>query len=215
MKKLSLALNVILTIAVVILYYFQFTKDATKISNEKENNAVQSSTTNPSKSQEEGVYTSKIGYINVDSLQLNYGLYDELKAKLEAKQNRYEKDLAAKSKAFQRKVTKFQKKAPTMSQFEGELKQKELGKEQQELYKLENQYSTKFQDELLKLNKQLYKSIKDFVNQHNKEKYDIIIGESQTRNFVLDVNQKIDITNEIIDGLNEQYNLKNKKSKTK
>jgi len=213
MKNLSLVLNIVLTVAVIILYYFQFANNSAKIANNQVNNANQNDTTLVEPLQGEASYKSKIGYINVDSLQVNYGLYDELKAKLEAKQNRYQKDLAAKSKAFQRKVAEFQKKAPTMSQFEGELKQKELGKEQQELYKLDDEYSAKFQDELLKLNKQLYKSIKDFINNNNKEKYDIIIGESQTRNFVLDFNTKIDITNEILEGLNKQYHSKEKKNK--
>ena len=212
MKKLSLALNVILIIAVAILYYFQFKNHSTPSNNKQVKDAISNEPTNK-KLPEDSTYQSKIGYISVDSLQVNYGLYDELKAKLEAKQNRYEKELAAKSKAFQRKVAEFQKKAPTMSQFEGQLKQKELGKEQQKLYDLDNQYSAKFQNELLKLNKQLYKSIKDFINTHNKNNYDIIIGESQTRDFVLDFNKKIDITNEIINGLNEQYNSKKEKNK--
>jgi outer membrane protein len=214
MKNVSLGLNVILTIAVIILYYFQFSSNSSSndeleitsevVENVDESNAEES---------EAGLTTdSRIGYINVDSLQIKYGLYDELKAKLKSKQKRYENEMASKSKAFQQKIENFRQKAPTMTQFEGELKQKELAEEEQALYKLEEQYSTKFQEELFKLNDELYKNIKDYIKNHNKDaNFDIIIGESQTRNFVLDYNKGIDITDAMIEGLNEEYNKKNDK----
>ena len=68
-------------------------------------------------------------------------------------------------------------------------------------------------EEMIELNTQLYKSIKDYIKQHNElTKYDIIIGESQTRNFVLDFNKNIDITSDVVEGLNKKYN-ENKQAK--
>ena len=200
-------------IAIIILFYLQFS----------------SKTLAPDEQQKEEVPTteaieemivsndssSKIGYINVDSLQIKYKLYDELKSKLEKKEKSYDAQLKAKSKDFQKKIEDFRKKAPNMTQFEGELKQKELAEEEEKLYQMRDEYAQRFEKEMIELNTQLYKAIKDYIKQHNElTKYDIIIGESQTRNFVLDFNKDIDITNDIVKGLNKKYN-EDKASKAK
>jgi len=213
MKNLSLVLNTVMGIAIIILFYLQFS----------------SKTLAPDEQQKEEVPTteaieemivsndssSKIGYINVDSLQIKYKLYDELKSKLEKKEKSYDAQLKAKSKDFQKKIEDFRKKAPNMTQFEGELKQKELAEEEEKLYQMRDEYAQRFEKEMIELNTQLYKAIKDYIKQHNElTKYDIIIGESQTRNFVLDFNKDIDITNAIVKGLNKKYN-EDKASKAK
>lgn len=216
MKNVSLALNAILLIAVAILYYLQFST-ATPISTEVSSiSEIEKEPVSEVIQEKDTNYHSKIGYINVDSLQLNYDFYEELKKKLEKKEQAYDAELKTKSSAFQKKVEEFQRKAPTMTQFEGELKQKELAKEEEALYKIRDQYTQNYELEMVKLNNQLYKAIKDYVVAHNQNtKYDIIIGESQTRNFVLDFNPNIDITNDVIKGLNKKYNEKNSSSNAK
>lgn len=213
MKNISLALNAVMAVAIIILFYLQLSdKPAENISETAKHEEV------PTVSDVEEMITndsavSKIGYINVDSLQMKYKLYDELKAQLEKKEKSYDAQLTAKSKEFQKKIEDFRKKAPNMTQFEGELKQKELAEEEEKLYQMRDDYAQRFEKEMIELNTQLYKSIKDYIKQHNElTKYDIIIGESQTRNFVLDFNKNIDITSDVVDGLNKKYN-ENKQAK--
>lgn len=206
MKNISIALNVVLLIAVAVLYYFQFSPQKStqpEVEEKTENEHIEL----PTKTADRDTnYVSKIGYINLDSLQLNYDLYEELKTKLEKKEKSYDSELKTKSAEFQRKIEDFRKKAPSMTQFEGELKQKELADEEEKLYKMRDQYAQNYEQEMIKLNNQLYKAIKDYIITHNKNtNYDIIIGESQTRNFVLDFNKNIDITLEVTDGLNKKY----------
>lgn len=213
MKNISLALNAVMAVAIIILFYLQLSdKPAENISETAKHEEV------PTVSDVEEMITndsavSKIGYINVDSLQMKYKLYDELKAQLEKKEKSYDAQLTAKSKEFQKKIEDFRKKAPNMTQFEGELKQKELAEEEEKLYQMRDDYAQRFEKEMIELNTQLYKSIKDYIKQHNElTKYDIIIGESQTRNFVLDFNKNIDITSDVVEGLNKKYN-ENKQAK--
>lgn len=213
MKNISLALNAVMAVAIIILFYLQLSdKPAENTSETAKHEGV------PTVSDVEEMITndsavSKIGYINVDSLQMKYKLYDELKAQLEKKEKSYDAQLTAKSKEFQKKIEDFRKKAPNMTQFEGELKQKELAEEEEKLYQMRDDYAQRFEKEMIELNTQLYKSIKDYIKQHNElTKYDIIIGESQTRNFVLDFNKNIDITSDVVDGLNKKYN-ENKQAK--
>jgi outer membrane protein len=207
MKNISLVLNGILTIAVIVLFYLHFSE---KNSEESEEIAVAEEVENAEPVVEE--ITSSIGYINVDSLQKNYKFYADLINKLKARESKYEKELAQKSSAFEKKVMEFQQKAPTMTQFEGQTRQKELGEEEQRLYKLRDDFALKFQNEEARLNEEFQKDVKDYIKEFNKEKnYNIIIGASQLGNVVLYYNEGINVSNAIISGLNEQYKKKNEK----
>lgn len=203
MKNISLALNAVLIVAVAALYYLHFSEKNPineEITNEVETLDAQK---NPTISKD---LTSKIGYLNVDSLQKNYKLYSELINKLKAREKKYDSELTTKSAAFEKKVMEFQKKAPTMTQFEGQTRQQELAEEEQKLYKLKEDFTLKFQAEEAKLNDEFQKTVKDYIKKHNeKSKYNIIIGASQLGNVVLDYNESINITNDIVSGLNEQY----------
>jgi outer membrane protein len=207
MKNISLGLNVVLIIAVAILYYMQFSeaKPAEDLETSEETEIEQV--------EEEPVVVekieSKIGYLNVDTLQENYQLYSELINKLKARERKYEKELSTKSAAFEKKVMEFQKNAPNMTQFEGQTKQKELAEEEQKLYKMRDDFALKFQNEEAKLNDEFQKNVKDFIKKYNEESnYNLIIGASQLGNVVLDYNAGIDITKDIVDGLNKQYDEK-------
>ena len=203
MKNISLALNALLIVAVAILYYLHFSK---------KNSLNDETTTNievidtPKKATILKDITSNIGYINVDSLQKNYKLYAELINKLKAREKKYDAELTTKSAAFEKKVMEFQKKAPSMTQFEGQTRQQELADEEQKLYKLKEDFTIKFQTEEAKLNEEFQKTVKDYIKKHNeKSQYNIIIGASQLGNVVLDYNESINITKDVVSGLNEQY----------
>lgn len=203
MKNISLALNAVLIVAVAALYYLHFSEKNSineEITNEVE---IVDAQKKPTISKD---LNSKIGYLNVDSLQKNYKLYAELINKLKAREKKYDTELTTKSAAFEKKVMEFQKKAPTMTQFEGQTRQQELAEEEQKLYKLKEDFTIKFQAEEAKLNDEFQKTVKDYIKKHNeKSKYNIIIGASQLGNVVLDYNESINITNDVVSGLNEQY----------
>jgi outer membrane protein len=207
MKNILLAFNAVLTLAVCILFYLHFSSQ----SKEQKSTAVPSDeiteqleVLNPEE------VASKIGYLNVDSLQSNYKLYKDLINKLKRRQAKYEKELQSKSTSFEKKVMEFQKKAPTMTQFEGQMKQKELGEEEQRLYKMRDDFAIKFKNEEGKLNDEFQKNVKDFIKNFNQDsQYNLIIGASQLGNIVLDFNEAINITNTVVKGLNKQYDIDN------
>ncbi|MCB0401931.1 MAG: OmpH family outer membrane protein [Flavobacteriales bacterium] len=209
MKNLSLALNAVLTIAVIILFYLHFSGQP---STETAETAQETEVAETAVSEEPPArdMTGAIGYINVDSLQTNYKLYKELIDQLKARESRYEKELNAKSAALEKKFIEFQKAAPTMTQFEGQTKQKELMEEEQKLYKMRDEFAVKFQEEEAKLNEKFQKKVKDFIKNFNQEKgFDIVIGASRLGNVVLDYNETIDISNDVISGLNKLYDEEN------
>ena len=212
MKNISLAFNGILAIAVAILFYLHFSNTSFSTAEEEATTAEELIVEELIVKETGTPLSGKIGYINVDSLQDSYKLYEEMIQQLEAKQKRYEREMKSKSSVFEKKVQEFQKKAPTMSQFEGQMKQKELAAEEQKLYKMRDDFTAKFQEEEIKLNDQFQKKVKSYIKKHNENaNYDIIIGASQLGNIVLDYNKGIDITSQVVKGLNEQYKAENTK----
>jgi outer membrane protein len=205
MKNISGALNAVLVVAVAILFYLHFSD------NKPAEEVVVEEVPVVEESVEVAKLESNIGYINIDSLQGEYKLHEELTNKLKAREKKYKKEMTAISSDFERKVMEFQKKAPTMTQFEGQMKQKELGEEEQRLYKMGEDFEIKLQNEQLKLNDELQSKIKNYIKEFNKDtKYDIIIGaSSRIGNMVLYFNEGIDISTEVAKGLNEQYDIDN------
>ncbi len=206
MKNISLGLNAVLVIAVAILYYMQFSGD-TVVEEDAATDEVEVVDVEEPVDIEK--IASNIGYIDVDSMQQEYKLYDELSNKLKAREKKYEKELNSKSTAFEKKVMEFQQKAPTMTQFEGQTRQKELAEEEQMLYKMRDDFAVKFQDEQIKLNEELQTKIKGYIKEYNADKkYDIIIGSSRLGNMVLYFDEGINLSKDIVEGLNEEYDKK-------
>lgn len=212
MRNLSLVLNGVLLVAVAILFYLHF-------SNNGNNTAISPTkpvedTTAVSNPKVEQLLTGKVGYINIDSLQMNYKLYKELMKKLEVKQKQYEQSIQSKTKKLEEKVIAFQKNAQNLSQFEGQLQQKKLMEEEQKLYELQDSYVQKFGEEEKKLNDKFQKTVKDYIANFNEnENYDIILGASKLGCIVLDFNKEIDITKTLTQGLNQQYDIENSAEK--
>jgi outer membrane protein len=213
MKNISLAVNAVLVVAVALLFYLHFSSQE-KVEEQTVDVSIKNQVEAAPLSLEK--IASKIGYLNVDSLQANYKLYTQLINKLKRRQAKYEKELQSKSAVFEKKVMAFQKKAPTMTQFEGQLKQKELAEEEQVLYKMRDEFALKFQNEEGQLNDEFQKNVKDFIKEFNQEsQYNLIIGASQLGNLVLDYNEGINITNEVVAGLNRQYDMDNSSKEEK
>ena len=206
MKNLSLGLNAVLILAVAILYYLHFSS-ATPVEETVVESLVEMK---EDPVNETGKIASKIGYLNTDSLRANYKFYDELIAKLKGRERKYEKELSSKSAAFEKEVMEFQQKSPTMTQFEGQMRQKELGKKEKDLYALQEKFAIKFQNEQTKLDEEFQNKVNNFIKNYNAEAgYNLIIGASKMGNVVLDYNEGLNITNEIVSGLNEQYDIEN------
>lgn len=205
MKNISLALNGVLIIAVAILYYMHFSNSCCSVE-EPISEEVVSDSTDVVEEEVVEPLKSNIAYINMDSLREEYKLYSELIGTLKAREKKYEKELNAKMSALESKVKDFQQKAPTMSQFEGQNKQKELMEEEQKLYKMRDEFAQKFQAEQEKLDRRFQKTIADYIEKYNEEAdYDIIIGSTDITSKVMYAKKGINLTNSIVKGLNKQY----------
>lgn len=201
MKSFSIALNVVLLIAVGVLYVLHFTGSRTCVA------AGEGNTGNiPAKG-------TKIVYINTDTLLRNYQLSIELNEAFLKKQEERNTELNIKAKDFDRQAREFQRKAENggfMSQERAEAARQEILSKQQKLQQLQQEMTEKMMKEQNDLNKRLFESITNFLAQYNKEKgYDIVLSTVVAGN-VLYAEDGFDITQEAVDRLNEQYNQQKK-----
>jgi outer membrane protein len=192
MKNISLYLNIVLFIAVALLYIDRFSGD-----NGTPDNAAQNSSS----------ATSDIVYINIDSLLNSYDLYNELKTGLIQEQQNLEANLNSKSKAYQRKAMEFQQKVDKrlVTQAQAEEMQQQLLNEQQSLLQLKDQLSMQLAEKEQDMNKRIFEQVTSYLKRYNKVgKHKIILGNNMGTN-VLEADNKLDITNSALKGLNQEY----------
>lgn len=194
MKNASFILNVVLTIAVAVLYYLHF-KD-------------RQPETAPVVTKTAEAKGKEIVYVNVDSLLTKYDFFKDTQKVLESKRFQLENDLATKGRNLQNKVAFFQQRAATMTQEQGRATEASLQKEQQDILAYRERAAQNLAGEEQSKNKQLYDQIYDYLKKINaKNKYQFVLGYTRGGG-ILFANPDADQTKEILDGLNSEYKTK-------
>ena len=200
MKNISLILNVVLFIGLGLLYFFHFSSG-----NSSKNGAVASNEISA------GSADLKIAYVNIDSILLNYTLAKELNDVLLKKQTNMKANLEKEGKDFEKEAQIFQDKVQRgvfLSQQRAEEAQQQLMMRQQEIQQLEYDYTNQLSREQQKMNAQLFDSVSNYIKEFNTpEKYQLVLGHSLTSN-ILYGSVQLEITNEILNGLNQRYPAK-------
>ncbi len=200
MKSYSIALNVVLLIAVGVLYVLHFTNTgACTSANVRENgNNI-------------GKGDAKIVYINTDTLLRNYTLSVELNEAFLKKQEERNTELNIKAKDLDRQAREFQRKLENngfISAERAEAARQDLLEKNQKLQQLQQEMTEKMMKEQSELNKKLFESITNFLAEYNKEKgYEIVLSTVVAGN-VLYAADGFDITQDVVKRLNEQYKKK-------
>jgi outer membrane protein len=192
MKNISIYLNIVLFIAVALLYVDKFAGN-----NKHDEKAADKASAN----------SVDIVYINMDSLLNGYDLYNDLQTQFMQEQRQAEANLNSKSKSYQRKAMELQDKYEKhlVTQSQAEQMQKQLANEQQNLLQAKDQIESQLMDKQQKMNKQIFDKIHDYLEKYNKTKqYKLILGNSMRAN-ILEGDTNLDITETILKGLNEDY----------
>jgi outer membrane protein len=191
MKNIAAGMNIVLAIAVAILFYFQFAPKKT------ENTAPGSSKNLP-----EGSF--KIAYFESDSIQNNFEYFKEIRSVLQAKDQANSRQLNELKTIFTSKYQDLQRSAQSLSQAE-------LANRQQELVQMEKTYQGKeqmmaqeMQDESFKKLQDVKKKIEDYLKEYNKGKgYSYIFSSAPEFMYLKDTTYNI--TEDLIKGLNKLY----------
>lgn len=153
----------------------------------------------------------KIAYVEMDSLITQYQLYKDYEEELTRKGTNIQSTLAQKQRTLEQHAAAMQKKYESngfTTRDELERAQNSIQAEQQQLQELADRLQTDFAQEQARVNQEARDSIQAFLRAYNKtKKYDYVLVKAGDNMLV--ANPKMDITKEVIKGLNKRY----KKSK--
>ena len=200
MKNALLIINVILLFLVGYLYYLHF----------KDNKPASVKTSNTSSTVTAPITDkSKVAYIDLDSLQNNYGYYKKLKADFERKQTAANNEITGMQKKFQSRAMQLQEKAATMSPQQQEGAMNEINKMQQDLQNRKQNIDNELFNSNSKMKEDILKRIQDFLKDYNKEgKYSYIF--SYEPGFMFYKDSTLNVTPDVIKGLNDLQDEKKK-----
>lgn len=201
----------VLALAVILLYIFHFAGVGVK------------TRVNPDAKEavipENGVL--KIAYINTDSINLRYDYVKDLEQDLIAFKNAKENSLKQQMTQLQNDAAALQNEYQnylktgdqlTLSQQqakEAEFKKREaeMNQRAQKVSGLEQEYAAQIQERQITENDKMIKAVYAFIREYNaaNQQFDLILAKSNLSSPVLYGNEGMDITEEIINGLNEEY----------
>jgi outer membrane protein len=156
--------------------------------------------------------SGKIVYINIDTLQNAYEMYFDMKTRIEGKQKKMASDLDDKKKVFERNVADYQDKAKKGLLLSSEMQkiEQQLGADQQNLMRLNESMQQQLAEETQVENRKLMNSIIVYLKDYNKDgRFQYIFGHAYGSNLLY-ANDSLDITYDVLKGLNEKYRKEKK-----
>jgi outer membrane protein len=197
MKNTNYIINGVLAVAVIVLFFLQFSS--------KGNNAKSGSDCLSSDSTS---FHLPVAYIRTDSLLSNYRFSNDLNDVVLKKMEDQQVIINQRSQNFQKEVADFQQKIKLNAFLSQERVQQEevrLTKLQDDLEKFTNQARQNLAAEQMKIQQQLQDTILNALKAFNTpQKYQIIFSNVNFDNLFY-ADDSYDITQEVIDFLNAKY----------
>ncbi len=203
MKNLSLVLNVVLLLAVGVLYYLHF-------SGKTASSAKPAMAAVP-KPVITGNGQVAIAYVELDSLNENIIYIKTKRKELEAEQRSIETEWENGYRGLEAKKDNFLKKGNSITQemaqeFQGQLlqEQQQIDEKKQNLSQRLNEKSYKFMDDI-------QKKLKDFLAEYNSQRnFTYIFTTGTGLDYMVYKDSSLNITADVIAGMNEKMAAKAK-----
>ena len=199
MKNISLILNAVLFVAVAVLYYFQFSPKGSSVVDDKT----------------PGTADLKIAYINSDSVLKYYEFFNVNKEKLETKGKKLDQDFRNRAQSLQNDINAYQRNVGSMTIGQAKAVEEDLGKKQQNLQLYQRSLEQEMMTDQAKMNEELYAKITAFLKQYGEEKGLQVVFKYDPSSDLLFGGKTIDITHDVIKGLNEAFKAESIKPATK
>jgi outer membrane protein len=196
MKKLSLWLNVILIVAVAGIYFLHFSGNTSKITQTVADDTEQVIDRD-----------YEIAYVDIDTLVANYDLFIDKREALEQKRGESEAELQIKSRSFESEVRDFQDKVSKglITRTKAQMLQQELAQKKQELYATRDNLAMQLSEEEQVMYRQVLNEVMDYLKEYNKEYQYKYIFSNSFGGQLLYTDQSLNITQDVLKGLNEKY----------
>ncbi len=206
-NKFQTVLNVVLIAAVAVLFYKQSTTNASAGVESDESTETEQVVV----ATNESAKGASIVYINTDTLNEYYNYFKDLKQSVESANKRLEDEYGKKMESFQRDYAAYQQTAGNLSINQRAAKEQDLLKRKDEIEQLENKIRAQA-DSFQKKSEQFQKTVYAYLEKYNEEaKHQYIFAYTQALiagNVLLQADNTLDITKEVLEGLNAEYAAK-------
>lgn len=197
MKNASLILSTLAFIGVLVLFglHFSGNKDMGK------------HMPTPTEGGKPGAGSGRIAYVNIDTLEAHYEYLKNKKDDFNKRQASIEAELQNSAQKMQNDYIALQQKQQqgTLTQAEGEAGQKRLMQMQQSLETRRQAVTEQLLKERDNFNLEIQKNLDSFLTEYNKDKgYDYILSYSKG-NVIMYADKRLDITEDVIKGMNEMH----------
>ena len=205
MKNGLIILNVILLMAVGFLFYVHFdsAKSSTKLQNKTEQK-------DPIDSLSQG--SCRIAYFEMDSVAANFEKAKEMQGELEKKEEKMNSEMNRLQNLYQQKYINFQQHGATMTSSQLDAARNELGQLDQTIKDTKASMDQDYKTYYVQTQQEILSMIRKFCLEYNKDKrYTIIISNEPGLVFYKD--STMDITKDLLYGLNKMYGKKKSEKK--
>ncbi len=197
MKKVNLIINIVLVVAIGVLYFLHFKGDKSKSEPSKAKIETSAINTND----------GPIAYIKIDSLLSNMKMYADVNEQLTAKQKKLETTFASQYQAFEKEVTDFQNKVSKglLTRREGQERETQLAAKKSEIENQRNNYPVELQEEGAVSQNKVINYLMEYLVEYNSDnKYSLIFSYSFGGGLLF-ADNSLDITTEVLEGINLKY----------
>jgi len=202
MKQFSIAFNIVLLIAVAVLYYLHFS--GTK-------KTIPATRTAVSSGKDSCADGHLIAYVDLDSLNNNVTYIKERKKELEAEQKQIASEYENAYRQMEADKNNFLKKGNAITQKEAEEFQGQLMRRQQEVESNKQTKGQRLAATGASIMENIQSKLKAYIDEYNKDKkYSYIFATGSGVDNILYKDSVYNITSDIVKGFNDILNKKGK-----
>lgn len=196
MKQFSTVLNIVLLIAVAVLFYLHFSD---KKSPEKTSAAA------PKMMATGNMTRPAIAYVELDSLNEKITYIKNKRKELEGEQQAIESEWENGYRGLENQKNTFLKKGSAITQEEAQQFQNHLLGQQQVIDEKKQSLNQKLSEKSYKFMDDVQKKLKDFLAEYNKEKnFMYIFTTGQGLDYMVYKDSSMNITDDVVKGMNEK-----------
>ncbi|MFI5188468.1 MAG: OmpH family outer membrane protein [Chitinophagales bacterium] len=200
MRNGAIILNIVLLIAVGVLFYLQL--NSGKKSPAGQNKVQQKE---PVVNMTPG--NCNIAYFEMDSVEANFEMARQWKNELEKKEDNINAQMNRLENTYQEKFASFQQKKPSMNNAQVEAATNELAQLDETIKNTKANLDQDYKTYYVQTQQEILSMIRKFCSAYNKDnRYAMIISDEPGIVFYKD--SSFDITNDLLAGLNKMYGTK-------
>ena len=203
MKNTSLILSVISLIAVVVFGVLSLTKNGKGTEAAAEGEAVEATASK-----------GAIVYVDLDRILTEFDMANDLRSVVETKVQNIQAEVNRRGKKLENDVLEFQNKIDKglLTRTNAEVQGQKLQQQELEFNNYAAQKQQEINEEQVVMMNQLGDAIQTFINKYNEEKQYAMILTNSGGAPVITADAALDITDDVLAGLNEEY-IKTKNQK--